>query len=399
MPISLEFDWPSMRVALEGLSCLDLPKLNVKTKAEAKNFCLAYGYDLDDLGVREEIWRLYFQSISFIRDQLLETGEKFPEEFLSRGPQTDILRLLLDASSVGGVSSSKLSPLERQRLRKGKWACSILRVMHIISHLDNDVRLENFNFAREQIFERFDSHVTYTGSRRWKFGSGPNAVTLVRYIKKERKDRNSILIKLLSKPNNVVEEIFDRLGLRFVTENRFDCYRLVQAMINLGVVSAPNIHPGRAINSLIPFDILSQNVDSIRKELEKGEISWKVASRKIQSIEQENLVPLGMMRNPFSSRWYRAIQFTSRQLIGAPDPTFKFWQEIQRGLAKVKSAETALKKIPITLREKRTFYYPFEVQIMDLESYVESIGGRSRHRDYKAKQRLMARNRVLRDLV
>ena len=36
------------------------------------------------------------------------------------------------------------------------------------------------------------------------------------------------------------------------------------------------------------------------------------------------------------------------------------------------------------------------LQIMDLQSYVESIGGRSRHRDYKAKQKLMARNRVLR---
>ena len=106
-----------------------------------------------------------------------------------------------------------------------------------------------------------------------------------------------------------------------------------------------------------------------------------------------------MIRNPFSSRWYRAIQFTCRQLIVAPDPTFRFWNEVQEAVGTSKTAQNLLKKIPITLREKRTFYYPFEIQILDLESYVESIGGRSRHREYKAKQRLMARNRVLRDLV
>lgn len=400
---NLKFSWAPLKVALDGLSPIDIPKLDVHSKAEAKQFLLSYGYDVDDLLVREEIWRVYFQAISFIRDQLLDPGEKIPDDLLVRGPASDILKLLVEASENSrpglhsGPGTQKLSSSGRSVA--GRWACPILRVMHIIAHLDNDVRVENFQAAREQIFGRFDKFVTQAAPPRWKFGSGSSAVGLLRYIKKERKERNSILIKLLSKPQSVVEEIYDRIGFRFVTETRFDCYRLLQTMLDSGVLVLPNIQPGRSVNSLIPFEILKETVEQTHQELERGQLSLRMARRRIQKLEEENLVPLGLVRNPLSSRWYRAIQFTCRQLIVAQDPTFRFWHEIKPKLEKNAAMRAALTKIPISLRERKTFFYPFEVQIMDVESYVESIGGRSRHRDYKLKQRLMARNRVLRDLV
>jgi uncharacterized protein (TIGR04562 family) len=394
----LEFDWPSMRAALEGQSFIDVPSLNVENKVAAKRFLLCYGYDIDDSSAKEEVWRIYFQSISFIRDQLLRSNESIPSELLSRGPQSDILKLLVDASRNRKSPRSAAEYRSSERLR-GRWSCAILRVMHIISHLDNDIRLEYFSYARNQIFSRFDEHVLSNGSRRWKFGTGNSSIPLVRYIKKERKERNSILIKLLSKPQAVVEDIYDRIGVRFVTENRFDCYRLAQKILATGAVSAPNLQPGRAVNTLIPFDVLHATVEQTRKDFESGSLSARMAKRNIKRLEDDYLVPLGLIRNPNSSRWYRAIQFTGRQLVTAPDPTWEFWTGIRSSLVKSKEAQKILKTVPISLRETRTFYYPFEVQILDLESYVESIGGRSRHRDYKNKQKLMARNRVLRDLI
>jgi len=387
----LKFDWAPLRVAIDGESLIDSPRLNVRTKNEAKQFLLSYGYDVDDPTVKEELWRIYFEAVSFIRMQLLDDGEKMPEEFAQRSPQTDILRLLTEASN-GATSARSQNP-------PGRWSCSILRVMHIISHLDNDVRLEHFNEARQQIFDRFDAVVRESGPRRWKFGTGPGAVTLVRYIKKMRKERNSIIVKLLSKPTNITEAIFDSLGFRFVTESRFDAFRLVQALFDTGVVAAANIQPGRSVNSLIPFESLKEAVELTRRQLEEGEISVRLARRRIQKLEEESALASVSSRNPFSSSWYRALQFTGRQLIAVPDPTFRFWNQVRGEIQKNKTAASVLKKIPITLRERRTFYHPFEIQVMDVESYVESIGGRSRHREYKAKQRLMARNRVLRDLI
>jgi uncharacterized protein (TIGR04562 family) len=383
----LSFDWNALRVALEGHSFLDVHKLDIRSKQEAARFLESYGYDVTDAVQKEEIWRVQFQAIAFIREQLLDPGEKIPAELLQRGPQSDVVRLVMDASQ------------NNDRLRS-RWACAILRVMHIISHLDNDVRLEYFNYAREQIFGRFDAHISQAPQkRRWRFGQGDGAVTLVRYIKKERKERNSILIKLLSKPLTVVEEIYDRIGFRYVTENRYDCYRLIETMKASGALCVANLQPGRAVNTLMPFDGLKSSVERLESDVKAGTMSPRLVKRALQKLEEDSTVPFGTLRNPHSSRWYRAIQFTGRQLIKAPDPTFQFWKEVQASLLKTKGLAQALKKVPISIRETRTFYYPFEVQIMDVESYVESIGGRSRHRDYKAKQRLMARNRVLRDLV
>lgn len=375
-----------MRVALDGQSAIDFPRLNIKTRVEAKQYLDAYGYDIDDPMVREEIWRIYFQGVTFLQEQLLDPGEKIPNEFLVRGSSADILRLLTEASKPS---------------TEGRWACAILRIMHIISHLDNDLRVENFQYARDQIFDRFDRFVKPIEGegRRWQVGSGARSITLVRYIRKFKKDRNSIIIKLLSKPHAIAEDIYDRVGFRFVTETKFDAYRLVRALFEEGAIAPSNIQPGRSVNSIIPFVTLQQAVDATLAELERGDIPPKIARRRIEKLEEEDLVETHNVRNPFSSTWYRAIQFTCRQLITAPSHTWKFWNEIKGELEKDKATAAALKKIPVTLRAKRAFWYPFEIQIMDKASYVESIGGRSRHREYKGKQRLMARNRVLRDLV
>lgn len=382
----LSFQWGFLRVALEGYSYIDIQKLYVSSKVEARQFLDAYGYDYEDPMAREEIWKLYFEAIAFIKNNLLNPGEDLPPDFLQRASHNDILKLLVDAT------------IEAQKPR-GKWCCAILRVMHIISHLDNDIRLEHFGHAREQIFGRLDRYVSVIGPRQWQFGQGVGSVKLVRYLKKYRKERNSIIIKLLSKANNIVENIYDSLGVRFVTESRYESYRLLQELFASGALSPTNVQPGRSVNTLIPLDVFKDTIEEVRQKLNEGELSPTEVRRCLDKLEDETLVSLKQIQNPFSSRWYRAIQFTGRQLITVQDPTYRFWMEMRAQIAKSPALESELSKIPVTIREKKSFYYPFEVQIMDKASYVESIGGRSRHREYKAKQRLMARNRVLRDLV
>lgn len=383
---SLNFDWDALWSATEGRSYIDIPKLNVHSKQEARLFLLAYGYDVEDPHVREELWKIHFEAVAFLRDSLLDEGESIPQEFLSRNQHSDVVKLLLEASRQSPEASSR-------------WSCAILRVMHIISHLDNDVRFENFKFAREQIFHRFDSMIQKAeNERRWIFSQGDQNVRMVRYFKKERKDRSSILIKLLSKPKAMVEAIYDRIGFRFVTDTKWEAFQLIRMMVDSGVVSPANIHPQRSFNTLIPTQQFREFVEDLRHQLKNNVIDEAEARHLLLRLEGETGVSLGSARNRFTSSWYRAVQFTCRQLIVAPDPTYRFWTALREELIARPNIEEILKEIPITLREKRTFYYPFEIQVLDKESYVEAIGGRSRHREYKARQRLMARNRVLRDL-
>lgn len=384
----LDFDWPYLSIALGGVAGIDLRRLSIETKADAKRFLLSYGFDVDDPFIKEEIWRVYFQSISFIKNHLLEQDEEIPEEMLSRGGGSDILKLLLEASEN----------TKGHRSQKSAWSCAILRVMHVILHLDYDIRLENFQFARTQIFERFDNALKING-RYWKIGEGKRAINVLRYIKKERKERSSTILKLLAKPRATAHEIYDRLGVRFVTESRFDAFRLLNAFIEEGVVSPVNIFADRTINSLIPHETFKETIQQAFKDLSDGKISLKESKQIVKSFDEELWSTLEKAKNPNTSMWYRAVQMTCRQLIIAPDPAFTFWSNVKKELRENSVTEEIIQKIPVTVREKRRFYYPFEIQVMDKESYKESIGGRSRHREYKAKQRLMARNRVLRDLV
>ncbi len=380
------FDWSSLRSAVFGSSFIDIPKLNTQSRQEARRFLAAYGYDLDDPVIREEIWRIYFEALSFLRNALLEPGESIPTEFLSRGPQSDVLRLMVEASKPDPDAS-------------GKWACAFLRVMHTISHLDNDVRHDFFQSAREQIFRRFDKLVQVESGRPKYFGVGNRRVTLLRYQKKERKDRNSTLIKLLSKPSAAVEAIYDRLGFRFVTETKLEAVELLQQFFEHGVICPANIFPNRSINTLVNIEALWAEVEK-QKIVEKADRVSPVEIRHLfkNAVNSADASARGQ-KNQFTSNWYRTLQFTCRLLVTAPDPTFRFWEDMKKELGSSKMMKSKLQKIPITIRERRSFFYPFEIQIMDKDSYLDAIGGRSRHREYKAKQRLMARNRVLRDLI
>lgn len=390
---SLRLDWSYLKIAVDRLSSIDLPRLYLRSKQEAKSFLFSYGYNWDDPIVREELWRIYFQSIAFIREKLLDEEQKeaIPDYYLQRNSSTEVIRLLLDAS--GHSESGAIDP------GRAKWACAILRVMHVISHLDNDVKLENFNFAREQIFERFDRVVKRIEPRRWSVGQGERQVIVRRYLKKLRKDRNSILIKLLAKPYVMAEDIYDRLGVRFVVENRLDALRLLQALWDEGAISPVNINASRGVNSLMRLSAVEELIEEKKDALEQGKISLEQLRKDLKRIESDDLAPADPGRNPYSSPWYKALQITCRQLIVAPDPAYRFFQDFKQKIDSDPEAAQILQKIPISLREQRTFYYPFEIQILDIGSYLDSIGGRSRHKDYKARQRLTARHRVLRDLV
>jgi uncharacterized protein (TIGR04562 family) len=379
-------DWLPLNQAISGESIVDFPRLDIQTRNEAKTFVKAYGYNPDDPITREELWRIYFEAIHFIRNVLLLPNEKFPPSFFERNNQNDVVKLLMDASQPQG---------ERSR-----WACSILRVMHTISHLDNDLRLENFHTAREKIFSQFDPFVRQTAPRKWTFGKPEEeGIPLVRYQKKVKKERNSMILKLISKAQHDVELIYDSLGFRFVVEKRIDAVRLVEKFFEVGAMSYANIQPRRSFNNLVDTDLLHKEMNVLKEELEKGRLTPQQAEENFCALDlppndRKDIVA----KNSFSSPHYRALQFTCQQLIHVQDSTLPLLDRIRNQLDKTLAGRRFLKSFPIVLREKKAFYYPYEIQITDKDSYVENLRGRSSHRDYKAKRRHTARNRVLRGI-
>jgi uncharacterized protein (TIGR04562 family) len=79
--------------------------------------------------------------------------------------------------------------------------------------------------------------------------------------------------------------------------------------------------------------------------------------------------------NKHSSKDYKTIQFTIRQMIrmkyppNSPNP------------------------------ETYSFFFPYEMQVVDLQTHLENMFGKASHEKYKEKQLISARKRVLGKLL
>src|SRR5689334_2875073 len=132
-----EFDQDLFKTMLGGASVLSNTRLRLKSPEQAKEFLISYGYNVDDDGDAARLWSFHRRAVTYIETQLLLPGEKVPQELSEAVLVKDPTQLLLWASEP--VSA-------RQR-----WACALLRVMHVLNHLSNDLFTAYSDDIQEQI--------------------------------------------------------------------------------------------------------------------------------------------------------------------------------------------------------------------------------------------------------
>lgn len=247
--------------------------------------------------------------------------------------QDDVPRLLVTASGTDSTAQ--------------RWACALLRVMHTFAHADSHLDDRYGADIRAQIAARFRPHLRPDPRKPAFLGDIP----LVGFELKAQKSRRSSVMKLLHKPQNVATGIFDRIGVRFITPTTFDALRVVRYLRLHNVIVFANVKPARTRNSLV-------DLDQVQDRLSKMTAA-DVPRLRRQPLPAPDAPPHD---NPFSSVDYRAIQFTCRQMIRS------------QGVR---------------------FFFPFEIQILDVESYEASRSGLASHEEYKARQRQAVRERVL----
>ena len=115
-----------LKTLIGGTSVLDIPRLTIADRAEAEAFLRAYGYDVTDDGDMARLWSYHRRAVSYIQTQLVRPGEILPPELAEEVLLREPAQLL--------VYASDLDNMERQR-----WACAILRIMHVLAHLSNDL--------------------------------------------------------------------------------------------------------------------------------------------------------------------------------------------------------------------------------------------------------------------
>lgn len=285
------------------------------------------------------------------------------------------------------------------------WAEIILKVMHTILHTDKDLRSNYFNVIQTQIFDRFYRHIVRHEDQSLYLGNAKSfdEIKLIDFETKSKKTRESTIIKLLHKVENVAEELFDRVGIRFVTESRFDTLRVIRFLLEENVITPHNNKPSRSLNTMIDIQAFKEAHQKIVKMAIRNKLSEE---RFLQAMEREilncTIASKNSERNQFTSKSYQSLQFTCRQLIEYKNPFLHDFNDLRK-MAKAQPDSELTKKIlsldlSLVARDIR-FFYPYEVQIVDQLAFKENSEGEASHLEYKKQQVKSAMQRLFKPLI
>ncbi|MFW7378836.1 MAG: TIGR04552 family protein [Oligoflexus sp.] len=395
------FHWGVMDVLIGGRSSIDLQELRFRNWHDATEFLRYYGFDPDTPSHAKIIHSVIIEAWNFIEKYLMpvewQRGKRPPDKLLYADDARDII-----------LAASDLRPETRQTQI---WACSVLRVMHTIAHIDGVQRLLDSVSARDQIIGRFRGLIFRNDDGELCFGKKDLNVSLHHIEWKYRKTRESMILKLLHKKANVAETIYDMIGVRIVTQRLCDAMVVVKFLRDHHVVSFANCNPSRARNTLIDVVDFRQNVEMLRRMLKNQQLSVQDFQTILEGTTKASKHK-ATITNPHSSRGYRAIQLTCRQLIRYRDPS-RIWLEKLVHAKKQGTVSGSVEKVIDDILRLTGFtaphnhqrfeenavetvgFFPFEIQIMDLKSFQQNNEGDANHLVYKKSQIRAARRRVL----
>ena len=391
------FQWPVMDVLIGGMSSIDLPELRIDNWSEATEFIRAYGYDPEDLRDRRLLDATLVESLSFIENQLIQ-----PHEW-EKGirPPNDIL--FCDDSRHLLIRASGKSP--EDRLGRA-WACAVLRVMHTVAHIEGINRSVDMDKARDQIFGRFKAWLSRDKQGCLWLGDDSLRVELFDIQWKENKSRQSIILKLLHKRDNVAEAIYDFIGVRLITKRLSDVMLAVNCLRHFNMVVFPNAYPSRVRNNLIDLPRFRAQINALHDMLMAGSISPEDFQTMVSRLSIPPPAHEGVKSNPHSSQTYRSIQLTGRQLIKLDHHEYEWLDKLKQAVSAPdisRNKDHVLNEVANLVENWHSVrgslhlgvFFPFEVQIMDEESYQHAESGEANHDRYKLSQVRAARKRVL----
>ncbi len=395
------FNWETLDVVCSGKSSLDAKNYltELYDKTHVTNFLNGYGFNINDPVESAELFGIFQEALQFIKRYFLIEGN--PEGLDLKVPNylytiTNISELFLAAT---GNSNYKL------KTEESLWAGVILKVMHTILHTDKDLRARYFSTVQQQIFDRFYKFIHRDDENRlFLRNETGTSIPLFDFQTKAKKTRDSIIIKLLHKQENVAEELFDRIGVRIITYNKLDTLRVIKFLHTNYVIMVNNIKPSRSQNTLVDLKLLRKGVyqlyrKAIRDSLPEDDFYQELNRLIAESYPRSSSHP---DKNVHTSDEYRAIHFTGRQLIKYKNPFMSSFNEVRK--IALKDKENPLSQSLLSLdtsaisRDVR-FFYPFEVQITDYESHLKNTQGEASHREYKRSQLRSAMKRIFRPII
>lgn len=328
-------DVEAVRLLLRGESVVDWHKLAFVDHAEVDRFLRLNEFDPesdDEMGRLEDIRE---DAVDYLSRAF---AMAIPDEVAADLPARD---LFLVASSTGPHQ---------------KWACVVLKVMHIIHHINGRAGLLKMSVSDEIIFREIELKVMQVVEQLRAAGA-----PLAEW-EWSRKPRDSQITKLLAKRSTLAANIYDKLRFRLIVPEQADLVPMI-ATLTRQLIPFNYVVPGESLNQLVDLDDLVRRYEARLAAIEAG------ASGSFARISP-------LVLNEFSGPDYRIINFVADLPL-----------RVERLLPRA--------EIPPNLTH--VVFVLTEFQIADKQTAIRNEQGSSSHEAYKARQHERVRMRLFRD--
>jgi uncharacterized protein (TIGR04552 family) len=325
-------DLESVRLILRGESVIDWHRLNFENVEEARQFLRAQELRIDEGADRKAMELIKQEAIGYLRRHF---------EFPIPKPieQASVEDLLMVACGRG----------HRQTC-----ACTILKCMHIIHHLEGRELLFMLPLSDQELFHMVEEKVY-----RVIGGMLAHGFPILEFVG-GRKNKDSLYTKLLSKHDTIAAQVYDKLRFRIVTRSYDDIFPVVQ-YLTTHLFPFNYVIPGQSTNSMFAFKTYCKKKSHLAKLLPS-----------LQSQQDDELTPND---NTFSANNYRVVHFVVDMPVRIPT------KQLER------APSSAWQLAPVV-------FVICEFQVIDRETEAKNERGEASHAKYKERQKRAVMRRL-----
>lgn len=326
-------DLESVRLILRGDSVIDWRKLDLTTEEDVRDFLAANELRVESSPDRTRMEHVKSEAIGYLRRQF-----DYP---IPRPVERATVPELLTLASTHG--------------HRAMCACTILKCMHIIHHLDGRELLFLLPMSNQEVF-----HIVEEKVYRVIGGMLAASFPIIEFVG-GRKNKDSLVTKLMSKQETIAAQIFDKLRFRVVTRTREDILPVLQYLTKK-LFPFNYVVPGQSINSVLSF----------RSAVERSSVGPRLAEMQTHGFDGDDLTPND---NKFSADEYRIIHFVVDMPVRLP----------RRILDRAPQSATPLGDVIFVI---------CEFQIVDRDTEAHNEVGDASHASYKERQKKAVRRRL-----
>jgi uncharacterized protein (TIGR04552 family) len=327
-------DLEALALLFRGSSVIDWHRLNFATPHDAHRFIAAQEFREDEPDDVARIEAIRNASISYLRRNF---GFPVPKPVAN----ASLTELLMLASSKG----------HRQLC-----ACTILKVMHIIHHLEARELLFMLPVSDQEVFQLVEKKVYRVIGNLLAQG-----LPILEFVG-GRKNKDSLYTKLLSKQETIAAQIYDKLRFRIVTRSIDDILPVLNGLMR-HIFPFNYVIPGESTNTLFDLEKYVHSRQDVRPMLPQFQVTL------------HNPDTDAKIDNRFTAKNYRVVHFVVDMPVRLPEEYFH-------------------RAPPAALHQGRVIFVQTEFQVFDRDTEQFNEMGEASHEAYKQRQKLAVMRRL-----